>query len=62
MKMEDNSLSIFDQSKGLVIDNAVVELFKLILLNYNNFSIVKKVVNKIERVKQPKVVSQRTRN
>jgi len=51
MKMEDNSLSIFDQSKGLVIDNAVVELFKLILLNYNNFSIVKKVVNKIERVK-----------
>jgi len=32
-------------------DNAVVNAFKLILLNYNNFSIVKKVVNKIERVK-----------
>ena len=32
-------------------DNAVVDAFKLILLIYNNFSIVKKVVNKIERVK-----------
>jgi len=32
-------------------DNAVVDAFKLILLNYNHFSIVKKVVNKIERVK-----------
>jgi len=32
-------------------DNAVVDAFKLILLIYNNFSIVKKVVNKIVRVK-----------
>ena len=34
-----------------VRDNAVVDAFKLILLIYNNFSIVKKVVNKIVRVK-----------
>ena len=34
-----------------VSDNAVVDAFKLILLIYNNFSIVKKVVNKIVRVK-----------
>ena len=32
-------------------DNVVVDAIKLILLIYNNFSIVKKVVNKIERVK-----------
>jgi len=34
-----------------ILDNAVVDVIKLILLIYNNFSIVKKVVNKIERVK-----------
>jgi len=34
-----------------VCDNAVVDAFKLILLNYSNFSIAKIVVNKIERVK-----------
>jgi len=33
------------------LDNAVVDVIKLILLIYNNFSIVKIVVNKIERVK-----------
>jgi len=32
-------------------DNVVVDAIKLLLLIYNNFSIVKKVVNKIERVK-----------
>jgi len=32
-------------------DNAVIDVIKLILLISNNFSIVKKVVNKIERVK-----------
>jgi len=32
-------------------DNAVIDAIKLILFIYNNFSIVKKVVNKIERVK-----------
>jgi len=32
-------------------DNAVVDAIKLILLIYNNFSIVKIIVNKIERVK-----------
>jgi len=32
-------------------DNDVVDAIKLILFIYNNFSIVKKVVNKIERVK-----------
>jgi len=32
-------------------DIVVVDAFKLRLLIYNNFSIVKKVVNKIERVK-----------
>ena len=32
-------------------NNAVVDAIKLILLIYNNFSIVKKVVNKIVRVK-----------
>jgi len=32
-------------------DNAIVDAFKLKLLIYNNSSIVKKVVNKIERVK-----------
>jgi len=32
-------------------DNVVVDAIKLILLIYNNFSIVKKVVSKIEKVK-----------
>jgi len=32
-------------------DNVVVDAIKLILLIYNNCGIVKKVVNKIERVK-----------
>jgi len=32
-------------------DNAVVDMIKLILLNYSNFSIAKIVVKKIERVK-----------
>jgi len=36
---------------GAKFDNAVVDAIKLILLIYNNFSIVKKVVNKIVRVK-----------
>jgi len=36
--------------KFFVPDNAVVDAIKLILI-YNNFSIVKKVVNKIVRVK-----------
>ena len=35
---------------------------KLTLLNYNNFSIAKLVVNKLDRVKITKVVSQQTRN
>jgi len=35
----------------LIRDNAVIDAIKLILLIYNNFSIIKKVVNKIERVK-----------
>jgi len=43
------STSMNSQEK--VFDNAVVDAFKLILLIYNNFSIVKKVVNKIVRVK-----------
>jgi len=34
----------------MMTDNAVVDAIKLILLIYNNFSIVKKVVNKIVRV------------
>jgi len=34
-----------------ILDNVVVNAIKLILPIYNNFSIVKKVVNKIERVK-----------
>jgi len=36
---------------GAKFDNGVVGMIKLILLTYNNFNIVKKVVNKIERVK-----------
>ena len=36
---------------GAKFDNTIVDAFKLILLIYNNFNIVKKVVNKIERVK-----------
>jgi len=32
-------------------DNVIVDAIKLILLNYNNFSIAKIVVNKIERIK-----------
>jgi len=36
---------------NIILDNAVVDAIKLILLIFNNFSIVKKVVNKIERVK-----------
>jgi len=52
--------SKLNQSKVLIefknpstnmIDNAVVDAIKLILLIYNNFSIVKIVVNRIERVK-----------
>ena len=34
----------------MMTDNAVVDASKLILLIYNDFSIVKKVVNKIVRV------------
>jgi len=36
---------------GWALDNAVVDAFKLILLNYSNFSIAKIIVKKIERVK-----------
>jgi len=36
---------------GAKFDNAIVDAIKLILLNYNNFSIAKIVVKKIERVK-----------
>jgi len=36
---------------GAKFDNVVVDAIKLILLNYNNVSIAKIVVNKIERVK-----------
>jgi len=36
---------------GAKFDNVVVDAIKLILLNYNNFSIAKIVVKKIERVK-----------
>jgi len=43
-------LTVFPDN-GAKFDNAVVDAIKLILLIYNNFSIVKKVVNKIERVK-----------
>jgi len=43
-------LTVFP-SNGAKVDNAVVDAIKLILLIYNNFSIVKKVVNQIERVK-----------
>ena len=43
-------LTVFPDN-GVKFDNAVIDAFKLILLIYNNFSIVKKVVNKIERVK-----------
>ena len=43
-------LTVFPNN-GAKFDNVVVDAFKLILLIYNNFSIVKKVVNKIERVK-----------
>jgi len=43
-------LTVFP-GNGAKFDNAVVDAFKLILLNYSNFSIAKIVVNKIERVK-----------
>ena len=42
---------VSDRDSKFLSDNAVVDAFKLILLIYNNFSIVKKVVNKIVRVK-----------
>jgi len=35
----------------MVADNIVIDVIKLILLNYSNFSIAKIVVKKIERVK-----------
>jgi len=38
-------------SNDTKFDNAVVDVIKLILHIYNNLSIVKIVVNKIERVK-----------
>jgi len=43
-------LTVFP-GNGAKYDNTVVDAIKLILLFYNNFSIVKKVVNKIDRVK-----------
>jgi len=45
------SEKINGSSLNYLIDNVVVDAFKLILLIYNNFSIVKIVVNIIERVK-----------
>jgi len=36
---------------AITADNIVVDVIKLILLIYNNFNIVKKVVNEIEKVK-----------
>ena len=42
---------IFKSKKNKITDNAVVDAFKLILLNYSNFSIAKIIVKKIERVK-----------
>jgi len=49
---------MYDKRKGATTlflgrgsDNAVVDAIKLILLIYNNFSIVKKIDNKIEKVK-----------
>jgi len=39
------------RDNGAKFDNVVVDAIKLILLIYNNFSIVKKVVNKIVKVK-----------
>jgi len=43
-------LTVFSSS-NVKFDNVVVDVIKLILLNYNNVSIAKIVVNKIERVK-----------
>jgi len=43
-------LTVFPDN-GAKFDNVAVDVTKLILLIYNNFSIVKKVANKIERVK-----------
>jgi len=43
-------LTVFP-GNGAKFDNTVVDAIKLMLLIYNNFSIVKKVVKKIERVK-----------
>jgi len=52
--MEIGKLCAIIVRKGFWVmegDNVVVDAIKLILLIYNNFSIVKKVVNKIVRVK-----------
>jgi len=35
----------------MISDNVIVDTIKLILLIYNNFNVVKKLANKIERVK-----------
>ena len=43
-------LTVFPRN-GAKFDTVVADAIKLILLIYNNFSIVKKVVNKIVRVK-----------
>jgi len=43
-------LTVFP-GNDVTFDNVVVDVFKLILLNYSNFNIAKIVVNKIERVK-----------
>jgi len=45
-----NILTVFP-GNGAKFDNDVVDAIKLILLFYKNFSIVKKIVNKIVRVK-----------
>ena len=49
-----NSSYLFSAGTEIIVskgDNAIVDAFKLILLNYSNLNITKIVVNKIERVK-----------
>jgi len=51
-KMERETLYVMTLTTiVMVADNIVIDVIKLILLNYSNFSIAKIVVKKIERVK-----------
>jgi len=57
-----NTKVITTATTPMVYDNNVVDAIKLKLLNYNNFSIAKLVVNKLDKVKLTLSCPQRIQN